>query len=156
MTDKLHIAYEMEQFDTKNREFFDKLSDEERKKITMFTMIRWGSVVAGDYDTQAYYLMSVNERLNKNFFDISTTQHKKFQWLMATSVSPGMGKQYHKWLAAKKKDSANNKAEKFLAELYPELRYDEIKLLARINSKDDLKQLARQHGWDDKRIRSDL
>ena len=154
--DKLYIGYEMEQFDKKNRDFYDELSEEEKKKFSPFLMIRWGADVQGSADLQAYYLMSVNERLNKNFFDISTTQHKKFQWLMATSVSPGMGKQYHKWLAAKKKDSANNKAEKFLAELYPELRYDEIKLLARINSKDDLKQLARQHGWDDKRIRSDL
>jgi len=154
--DKLYIGYEMEQFDNKNRDFYDELTDEEKKKFSPFLMIRWGADVQGSSDIQAYYLMSVNERLNKNFFDISTTQHKKFQWLMATSVSPGMGKQYHKWLAAKKKDSANNKAEKFLAELYPELRYDEIKLLARINSKDDLKQLARQHGWDDKRIRSDL
>jgi len=154
--DKLYIGYEMEQFDKKNRNFYDDLSDEEKKKFSPFLMIRWGADVQGSPDLQAYYLMSVNERLNKNFFDISTSQHKKFQWLMATSVSPGMGKQYHKWLAAKKKDSANNKAEKFLAELYPELRYDEIKLLARINSKDDLKQLARQNGWDDKRIRSDL
>jgi len=154
--DKLYIGYEMEQFDKKNRDFYDELTEEEKKKFSPFLMIRWGADVQGSADLQAYYLMSVNERLNKNFFDISTTQHKKFQWLMATSVSPGMGKQYHKWLAAKKKDSANNKAEKFLAELYPELRYDEIKLLARINSKDDLKQLAKQHGWDDKRIRSDL
>jgi len=154
--DKLYIGYEMEQFDKKNRDFYDELSEEEKKKFSPFLMIRWGADVQGSADLQAYYLMSVNERLNKNFFDISTTQHKKFQWLMATSVSPGMGKQYHKWLAAKKKDSANNKAEKFLAELYPELRYDEIKLLARINSKDDLKQLAKQHGWDDKRIKSDL
>ena len=154
--DKLYIGYEMEQFDKKNRDFYDELTEEEKKKFSPFLMIRWGADVQGSADIQAYYLLSVNERLNKNFFDISTTQHKKFQWLMATTVSPGMGKQSHKWLAAKKKDSANNKAEKFLAELYPELRYDEIKLLARINTKDDLKQLARQHGWDDKRIRSDL
>ena len=154
--DKLYIGYEMEQFDKKNRNFYDDLSDEEKKKFSPFLMIRWGSDVQGSNDMQAYYLMSLNERLNKNFFDISTSQHKKFQWLLATTVSPGMGKQHHKWLAAKKKDSANNKSEKFLAELYPELRYDEIKLLARINTKDDLKQLAKQHGWDDKRIRSDL
>jgi hypothetical protein len=153
MTDKLHIAYEMEQFDTKNREFFDQLSDEERKKITMFTMIRWGSVVAGDYDTQAYYLMSVNERLNKHFFDVSTTQHKKLQWLLATTVSPGIGKFRHNWLAAPKRASSNNKAEKFFAEIYPHAKSDEIKMLATINDKNDIKELARAHGWDERRIK---
>ena len=74
---------------------------------------------------------------------------------MASTVSPGMGKQYHKWLAAKKKESGNNKAEKFFAELYPELRHDEIKLLAELNGK-DVKRLAKEHGWDDKRIKADL
>lgn len=156
MSDKLNIGNEMLRFDLKDRNFFDSLNDEEKKKFAPFLMIRWGAAVEGNPDLQAYYLVSCNERLNKHFFDISTTQHKKLQWLLATTVSPGMGKQYHKWLAAKKKETANNKAEKFLAEIYPALKSDEIKLLAQINDKDDLKRLAREHGWDDKRIKSDL
>jgi len=156
MTDKLHISNEMLKFDLKDRNFFDSLEDDEKKKFSPFLMIRWGAAVEGSSELQSYYLVSCNERLNKNFFDISTSQHKKLQWLLATTVSPGMGKQYHKWLAAKKKETANNKAEKFLAEIYPALKPDEIKLLAQINDKDDLKRLAREHGWDDKRIKSDL
>ena len=117
MSDPLDIRNEMAQFDRKNRAFYDDLSTEERKKFSPFIMIRWGSAVEGSRELQEYYLMSCNERLNKNFFDINTTQHKKFQWLLCTTVSPGMGKQYHKWLAAKKKESGNNKAEKFFAEL---------------------------------------
>jgi hypothetical protein len=156
MTDKLHISNEMSKFDLKDRDFFDSLDNEEKKKFSPFLMIRWGAAVEGSSELQSYYLVSCNERLNKNFFDISTSQHKKLQWLLATTVSPGMGKQYHKWLAAKKKETANNKAEKFLTEIYPTLKPDEIRLLAQINDKDDLKRLAREHGWDDKRIKSDL
>lgn len=155
MTDKLNIGYEMAMFDTKNRDFFDDLSPEEQKKFSPFLMIRWGSVVEGNSDLQAYYLMSVNERLNKNFFDVSTSQHKKLQWLLATTVSPGMGRQRHNWLAGKKKES-NNKALKFFREIYPHLKEDDIELLGRLNSKDDIKQLARAHGWDDRRIKSEL
>jgi hypothetical protein len=155
-TDKLNIGNEMARFDAKDRGFYDSLSDDEKKKFSPFLMIRWGAAVEGDSDLQAYYLMSCNERLNKNFFDVNTTQHKKLQWLLATTVSPGMGKQYHKWLAAKKKDGNNNKSEKFIAELFPTLKPDEIKLLAQINDKNDLKDLARKHGWDDKRIKEYL
>jgi len=153
MTDKLNIGYEMAMFDTKNRHFFDDLTEEERKKFSPFLMIRWGATVEGSSDLQAYYLVSTNERLNKNFFDINTTQHKKFQWLLASTVSPGMGKQSHKWLAAKRKEGNNNKAEKFLREIYPSAKADEIALMAQLNDKNDLKQLAREHGWDDKRIK---
>jgi hypothetical protein len=154
-SDKLNIANEMLQFDRKNREFYDDLSEEEKKKFAPFLMVRWGADVQGSAELQAYYLISCNERLNKHFFDISGKDHKKFQWLLCTTVSPGMGKQYHKWLAAKKKTS-DNKGTKFFAELYPHLRDDEIKLLAELNSKDDIKQLAKSHGWDDKRIKSDI
>ena len=153
MSDKLDIKNEMAQFDLKNRDFYDSLSEEEKKKFAPFLMLRWGATVQGSADIQAYYLMSLNEKLNKHFFDISTTKHKKLHWLLSTTVSPGMGKQYHPWLAAKKKDGNNNKAEKFLRELFPTLKTDEIKLLAEINDKSDLKQLAREQGWDDRRIK---
>jgi hypothetical protein len=155
-TDKLSIGNEMQKFDNKDRKFFDSLTDEEKKKFSPYLMIRWGSTVSGDGDLQAYYLMSCNERLNKNFFDINTTQHKKLQWLLATTVSPGMGSHRHQWLAGNKKDTANNKAEKFLTEMFPRLKSDEIRLLAQINDRDNLKRLAREHGWDDKRIKEYL
>ncbi len=155
MTDKLSIANEMAQFDRKNRDFYDELEEHEKKKFSPYLMIRWGSTVRGSAEMQAYYLMSTNERLNKNFFDISTSEHKKLQWLLATTVSPGLGSQRHDWVSPKKAES-NNKAVKFFRELYPHLKEDDIELLARLNSKDDIKQLAREHGWDDRRIKADL
>lgn len=154
--DKLNIKNEMAMFDSKRRDFYDKLSDEEKKKFSPYLMIRFGATVGGSPDLQAYYLMSCNERLNKHFFDINTAQHKKLQWLMATTVSPGMGNQFHQWIAPKKKGSKDNKSAKFLKELYPHLKDDEIELMLKLNDKDDLKRMAKELGWDDKRIKSDL
>jgi hypothetical protein len=155
-TDKLYIGNEMAQFDLKNRDFYDDLSEEEKKKFSPFLMIRWGATVEGAAEMQAYYLLSTNEKLNKNFFDVSGTQHKKLQWLLATTVSPGLGKQRHTWLAASKKEAVDNKATKFLREIFPHLKDDELDLLRRLNSKDDLKHLAEQHGWSKERIKKEL
>lgn len=154
--DKLSIGYEMARFDAKDRGFFDDLNDDEKKKFTPFLMIRWSASVMGSSDLQGYQIIAANERLNKNFFDISAKEHKKFQWLLATTVSPGLGKQRYQWLAAKKKDTSNNKVEKFLREVYPQLKDDEIKLLARINAIDDIKNLARAHGFSDADIKKML
>jgi uncharacterized protein (UPF0216 family) len=33
---------------------------------------------------------------------------------------------------------------------------DDLELLAKINTKDDIKKLAKQHGYDDKRIKNEL
>jgi len=153
MSDKLNIANEMRAFDSKDRRFYADLTDEERKKFSNFLMIRWGSSVQGSSDLQAYYLMSCNENLNKNFFDLS--QHPELQWLSATTVSPGLGNFTHDWIKQKKRES-NNKTVKFLRNFYPDYRDDELELLAKLNTTEELKQLARKHGWDDKRIKSEL
>jgi hypothetical protein len=138
MTDKLSIANEMAQFDSKNRQFFDELSEEERKKFSPFLMIRYGSAVSGSRDLQEFYLIATNERLNKKFFSINTTHHKKLQWLMATTVSPGLGNFRHNWISPKKKEPGGGTIRKQLAELFPHLKDDELDLLAKITTKQEL------------------
>lgn len=154
MSDKLNIANEMRAFDNKDRDFYKNLTDEERKKFSNYLMIRWGSAVQGSTELQQYYLLSCNENLNKHFFDI--TQYPELQWLSATTVSPGMGTFRHDWIKQKKREGSNSKAVKFLRQIFPEYKEDELELLATINTTQDLKQLARTHGWDDRRIKSEL
>ena len=154
MSDKLNIANEMRAFDSKDRNFYVDLTDEERKKFSNFLMIRWGSSVQGSAELQLYYLLSCNENLNKHFFDLA--RYPELQWLAATTVSPGMGTFRHDWIKQKKREGSSNKAVKFLRQIYPEYSEDELELLARINDTADLKKLAKEHGWDDKRIKSEL
>jgi tRNA isopentenyl-2-thiomethyl-A-37 hydroxylase MiaE len=71
MSDKLNINNEMAQLDRKNAKFYDELTDEERKKFSTYLMLRWSSQVQADSNIQAYYVMSCNQNLNKNFFDIA-------------------------------------------------------------------------------------
>jgi len=162
----LYIGNEMAAFDRKDRAYYDKFTDEERKQFSTYLMLRYGASVDVDLRKnpnltnedkrmiEEYYLVQTNERVNKFFFDLN--KHPKLQWLMCTSVSPSMGRQNHYWQAAKKREGSNNKAVKFLTEQFPQLKDDEIKLLAAINDRSDLTDMARKLGWDDKRIKSDL
>jgi hypothetical protein len=134
--DKLSIANEMAEFDRKNRKFYDELTDEERKKFSNYLMIRWGSSVQGSRELQEFYVIATNERLNKRFFDIN--RHPRLQWLTATTVSPGLGTQRHTWIAPKKKEVGASSVRKQLAELYPNLKDDELDLLAKITDKKEL------------------
>jgi hypothetical protein len=146
--DKLSIGNEMAQFDSKNRQFFDELSDEERKKFSPFLMIRYGSSVSGNRDLQEFYLIATNERLNKKFFAVNTAQHKKLQWLMATTVSPGLGNFRHNWIAPRKKEPGAGSMRKQLMELFPHLKDDEIDLLSQITTKKELDAHLRELGQD--------
>ena len=150
---KLDIFYEMKQFDLKNRSFYSELTDEERRKFSNFLMIRWGSAVGGSAELQGYYLMSCNERLNKNWFDLS--KYPELQWLLATTVSPGMGTHRHEWIKQKKRVN-NNKVVKFLRNFYPDYTDEDLQTLAEISDKKELKELAKSNGWEDKKIKDAL
>ena len=147
--DKLSINNEMTQFDRKNRDFYDELTADEKKKFSNFLMIRYGSSVQGSKDLQEFYLIATNERLNKHFFSIN--RHPKLQWLSATTVSPGMGTQRHQWIAPKKKEPGAGGIKKQLAELYPHLKDDELELMSKINTKKDIDAYLKQLGQDTKK-----
>jgi len=154
--DKLNIKNELTALDRKDREYYNSMTDEEQKKFSPYLMLRYAASVDGHADLQAWYLLATNQRANQHFFEINSTKHKQLLWLMCTTVSPDMGVHRHYWLGAKKSSSGNNRICKFLTELFPNLKPDEIELLAKINSEDDIKQLAKNNGWDDKRISSEL
>ena len=145
--DKLNINNEMAQLDLKHREFYDELTQEERKKFSMFLMIRWSSAVHGSRELQEYYVQSCNHYLNKHFFAIN--KHPKLQWLAATAVSPGMGKHRHQWIAPKKKEKGSNEVKKTLMELYPTMKIADIETLASVIDKKDLRQYLKDHGTED-------
>lgn len=147
--DKLSIQNEMAQFDRKNRGFYDDLTAEEKKKFSNYLMIRYGSSVKGSRDLQEFYLISTNERLNKHFFSIN--RHPKLQWLCATTVSPGMGTQFHQWIAPKKKEAGSSAIQKQLAELFPNMKADELAVMATINTKKDIDQYVKQLGQESKK-----
>jgi len=146
MSDKLNIGNEMRQLDAKNRDFYDELTPEERKKFSTFLMVRWGSAVDGSQEIQEYYVQSVNHYLNKHFFTMH--RHPKLQWLMATAASPGMGSMRHNWIAPKKKEAGASAIKKQLRELYPHFKDDEIDLMARLTDRKEIAQLQRAHGND--------
>jgi len=131
-------------FDEKDRDFYDSLTDEERKKFSNYLMIRWGSAVHGSRELQEFYVVATNERLNKHFYAVN--RHPKLQWLMATSVSPGMGVHRHQWIAPKKKESGSSEVKKTLMQLYPTMKMSDIETLAAITDPKELKEHLRNMG----------
>ena len=147
--DKLSIANEMTQFDRKNTEFYNELTDEERKKFSNYLMIRWGSAVQGSRDLQEFYVIATNQRLNRHFFAVN--RHPRLQWLMSTTVSPGLGTQRHVWIAPKKREPGATGIRKQLAELYPHLKDDEIDVMTRITTAKELADYQRLSAQDTKK-----
>lgn len=84
--------------DKKDYGYYDRLTDEQKKKFVPFMLIHWISCVKGNRDVQGYYLMSTEHHANKYLFNENIQKNPKLQWLMLCASSPGIGKQFHQWI----------------------------------------------------------
>ncbi len=154
MQEKLTIANEMTQLDRKNRAFYDELTDEEKKKFSLYLMLRYASSVnSNNVDLQKYYVLSTNQQVNKHFWSLN--KHPKLQWLLLTCVSPNMGLHRHEWLAYKGKTSKNPKT-KLLLKIYPAMKTTDAELLADNLSDSELTAILQDYGYSDADIKREL
>ena len=139
------------------KELWDAVTDDGRKEIKgdMWNLNRYiSNVETPNKEVQQHYVLTVNEYYNKNWNDLQKN-HPKLLWMLLCMCNyDGKTQFFHKWLPQGKAPS--NKKVKFLAELYPDMRTDELELLAKINTDKELKELGRQHGLDDVTISKKL
>ena len=148
MTNKLPLKDILAAIDMNAKNVWDELSDDEQKQVSFFLLNRYASAVKGNNTQKELAIFKTNEYYNKNFFTIQ--KHKKLLWfLLCMTANDKKEIRYHEWIGYKLKDAGSqNKAIKFLKTLYPNMKEDEIELLAKINSKEKLKELAEAHGMD--------
>ena len=138
----------MAALDKRDKGYYNRLTSEQKKAFSSWMMMRYASSVEGK--DAAHYIYMTNELVNRDYSEVS--KHPELQWLLLSAC--GVGKvQFHPYLkppnAKKKKDKVSN----FVAEIFPHIKNDEIELLLSINSKSELKELAKAHGYNDKSIK---
>jgi hypothetical protein len=146
-TAKLDIKRELSAVDHKNYDFYDKLTDDEKKAFSPYILMRYVSNVQGDRDTQEWFLEMTNELVNKNHWTLSK-DHKPLLWKLFAGTGTGASA-YHPYLAGGKKEKAV-KIEKLLAEIYPAKKMEDIKLLASLMDNKDKEELFDKMGFDKK------
>lgn len=144
---KLDIKRELEAVDTRNYNFYDNLTADEQKAFSPFVLMRFIGNVQGDRDLQEWFVEMTNELVNKDHWTLSKN-HKALLWKLCAGVGTG-SKSFHPYLAAGKKDKVN-KIAKLLAELYPAMKLNEVKMLADMMTAADIKELFDKMGFDKK------
>lgn len=131
--------------DNNNKHFYANLTDEAKKKVSMWMMMRY---LSSSQKNPEHYLIMTNELVNVNFSAVR--HHPELQWMLASAA--GVGKNdFHPWIAPAKKKS-KNKLFDAVKRLYPNRKDDELDLLLSISSTDDLIDLFAASGMQDKEI----
>lgn len=144
---ELDLARVLSAVDNKNYDFYDNLTEAELKEFSPFVLMRFVSNVdSRDRDIQEWFVEMTNEMVNKNHWDLSKN-HEKLHWLLYSAVGAGI-KSFHPYLPALKKEL--NKIEKLLATLHPTYKLEDVKLLAKLMTDQDKKDLFDAMGFDKK------
>jgi hypothetical protein len=127
---------------------WDELSDDEKKQVNFWLLNRYVSSVTGSREKQELAVFKTNEYYNKNWNELGT-RHPKLQWQLLCQAGNTGKIEFHKWLGFKQK-KGNNNAQKLLEKIYPNMKQDEVELLARLSTKKELKEIAEEHGIEAK------
>jgi hypothetical protein len=144
----LDIKRELRAVDQREYNFYDNLSDQEKKEFSPYILMRYvANVQLNEPDIQEWYLERTNEFVNKNHWTLSKN-HKALLWKLFASCGTGINC-YHPYLKASSKEKAV-KIEKLLLELYPAMKLEDIKLMAKMMTKEDKTELFDKMGFDKK------
>jgi hypothetical protein len=131
------------------KDLWDAAGEEGQKEIKgdLWNLNRYVSSVKGSRDSQELAVFKTNEYYNKNWAVLGAN-HPKLQWQLLCVAGNTGKKEFHPWIGLKQAKGVNNKVVKFLEEIYPTKKMDEIELIARIFTKAQLEELARAHGYE--------
>jgi hypothetical protein len=147
MAEHLDIKRELAGVDLRNYNFYDNLTEGEKKSFSPYILMRYVSNAEGDRDIQEWFIEMTNELVNKDHWTLSKN-HKALLWKLFAGVGAGSHIR-HQYLKANSKEKAN-KIEKLLCELYPAMKMSEIKLLGSMMTKEDKIELFDKMGFDKK------
>lgn len=142
----LTLDMELPAMDFCNKNFYRDLSDEHKKEISLWVLMRYMSSSQGDPE---HHIMTVNDLVNNGFSSLS--KHPELQWKLL-ALCGKKKKQFHPWIAPPK-GVKKNKIEQALTDIYPLMKDDDIELMLKMNSEEDLKMFFRDNGYDDKAIK---
>jgi len=151
--EKLNLKQILGCIDMNYKGAWKEFTDEEKKSVGFWLLNRYVSNVAGNREKQERAIENTNKYYNKHFNTIGVgkeTGHQELMWQLLC-MSGATGKiEFHPYIGFKKKTESNSKAIKLLEEIYPNMKQDEVELLARISTKKELKKLAEEYGIDAK------
>jgi hypothetical protein len=154
MSEKIELKDKLAAVDMNYKGLWDELNAEQQKalKSELFILNRYISNAQGNREIQEHFVLTVNEYFNKNWNLLQ--KHPKLLWQLLCMCGHESQKIFfHQWIGFKKKQgNSNNKITKFLLELYPNKKQDEIEMMSQMMTTAEAKKLAQQYGYDDKRI----
>jgi len=143
----LDIKSMMRAVDTRDKTWYDRLSDEDKKLYSPYMTMKWSaSVDHKDPVIQSFYIEEVNENVNKHLWTLSKN-HKSQLWKL-TAMCGSTFSLFHKWIYPKKAKTSEKSKMKELQELFPNAKQQDLNTLDATITNKEFKELKQQYGLE--------
>lgn len=146
----LEIKDVLKAVDERNYDFYSGLDEKQIKEFSPYVLMRYTSNVSSEQDIQEWFLERTNEMVNKNHWVLSKN-HKELLWKLYAGTGIGSSV-FHPYLPSLKVEL--NKIEKLIAELYPAMKTEDIKLMSSMMTDEDKQELFDKMGFDKEQRKS--
>ena len=141
----LDIKRLMRAVDSRDKQWYSKLTDDEKKMYSPYMTLKWtASVGHKERTVKEFYIEEANENLNKHLWTLSKN-HKGLLWRL-TAMCGSTFVLFHKWIYQKKTTTNPKSKMKELQEIFPTAKQKDLDVLDITMSNKEFTELKKQHG----------
>lgn len=141
------IKEEMAAIDRRRFDWYPNLSEEDRKSLSMWVLMRYCSSTGNRvHEINEHYLTMTNELVNAHFNDLRN--HPELQMRLMQCVGIGTD-QFHNWIKPGKRSKTakgNALLHEFFLNMYPHLNDSELAFLIGKMAEDEIRELLEDAG----------
>lgn len=148
--DPLNIFNELKQMDLKNANFFESLTDEQKKQLQPYSLMRWASGCEGQY--KYYVLQMINTLVNKDY-GLIKTEDKELLWKLLSACGTGTLNKYSWIKPVGKKQTNTPKIDELILQENIDVNDKELNLIKKFLTEESLEKYCKYQGYTDKEIK---
>lgn len=143
----LDIKSMMRAVDSRDKTWYDRLSDEDKKLYSPYMTMKWTAAVEHkERAIQEFYIEEVNENVNKHLWTLSKN-HKSLLWRL-TAMCGSTFQMFHKWFYPKKTKTSEKSKMKELQIMFPTTKQQDLDVLDATLSTKQFNDLKQQYGLE--------
>jgi len=128
--------------DLRDKDYWNRLSEDQRKKFSPYLMLRWASTVQNQpVEIEEWYVEETNRSVNLNFWSLS--RHPKLQWMMFSQVGAARRGVRHEYI--KRNQDRQDKTLAALMALYPSAKRSDLELLKGFLSQEEIQEYLSEY-----------
>jgi hypothetical protein len=150
-TYQLDLMTTLEAADRGILDYYDNLTEQERKAFAPLVLMRWLSTLSDNNPNQAYAVIATNDLVNLGLFQLQKN-HPELVWKLMCVAGTGR-KQYHSWIPNKKSSGTTPKLDAWIRACWPHVNDQELQIIRQSRDAAEWQNHLRTGGATDAQIK---